>query len=199
MEKYTPAIKSKLDRIVENTNMIICSCSTTDSLKSAYNSIKEDWKSLEGVIKNWKQIQFTSKDFIFVDYEKFTENCKTNMKTIEGICKDTLAEIIADEKENSFKKNVETNKNTKLNTEHWLAIITILITVFFGLSAFIYNNTSQNLEIRYKQGKQDAINELADTLNAQQNTIQNLLDSLEKIKYRNEELEKRIKLKNTCK
>lgn len=33
MEKYTPAIKSKLERIVENTAMIIRSCNTTDSLK----------------------------------------------------------------------------------------------------------------------------------------------------------------------
>ena len=39
MEKYTPAIKSKLERIVENTAMIIRSCNTTDSLKSAYNSV----------------------------------------------------------------------------------------------------------------------------------------------------------------
>lgn len=202
MEKYTPVIKSKLERIIENTAMIISSYNTTDSLKSAYNAVNDDWESLDGIIENWKQIQFTNNDFTVnnVTYiNQFTESCKTNMRTIKGICEDTLAEINANEKENDFKKDVENNKKSKLNTGHWLTIVTIMITVFGAWIASIYSDTSQKLEIRYTQGKQDARIELTDTLNAQQNTIENLLDSLEKIKLRNAELEKCIKLKKTCK
>lgn len=197
MEKYTPAIKSKLERIIENTAMIICSCNTTDSLKSAYNAVNDDWKSLNGIIENWKQIQFTNNDFAVnnVTYiNQFTESCKTNMRTIKGICEDTLAEIDADEKEKESKKDAKTIKKPKLNTGHWLTIIGIVVAVCIGVISAIYSDTSQKIEIRYEQGKQEARNEL----NAQQNTIQSLLDSLEKIKLRNVELEKCIKLKKTC-
>ena len=197
MKKYTPAVKSKLKRIIENTSMIIDSNVITDSHESAYNSIKEDWKSLECVIENWKQIQFTNNDFTTVDgfcYKKFTDICKTNMRSIKGICEDELAEIDADEKEKESKKDAKTIKKPKLNTGHWLTIIGIVVAVFIGIISAIYSDASQKIEIRYEQGKQEARNEL----NAQQNTIQSLLDSLEKIKLRNAELEKCIKLKKTC-
>lgn len=201
MKKYSPTAESKLDRIVKNTEMIINYSGPSDNLKSEYNSIKDDWNTLKDDLQEkWIDIKFTGNDFEYNGYfNKFSEIGKTNMQKIKGICKDVLAEIAADEKENDFKKDVETNKKLKLKTEHWLAIIGLLIAGFSVLIASIYSDTNQKLEIRYDQGKQDVRNELTNTLNAQQNTIQNLLDSLEKIKLRNEELEKCIKLKKTCK
>jgi len=201
MEKYTPATKSKLERIVKNTEMIINYSGPSDNLKSEYNSIKDDWNTLKNDLQEkWIDIKFTENDFKYNGYfNKFSEIGETNMQKIKGICEDILAEINADEKENYSKKAVETNKKPKLNTGHWLTIIGLLITGFGVWIAAIYSDTNQKLDIRYDQGKQEMRNELTDTLNAQQNTIQNLLDSLEKFKLRNAELEKCIKLKKTCK
>lgn len=195
MEKYTPSTKSRLERIVKNAEMIIGSSYPVESLKSQYNSIKDDWNTLKDDLQEkWIEIKFTENDFEFNGlYNKFSEIGETNMQKIKGICMDVLAEIDADEKENASKKDTEkTIKKPKLNTGHWLAILGILVAVFFGI-------TSQILETRYDQGKQDARNELTNTLNNQQNVIQNLSDSLEKLKLRNAELEKCIKLKKTCK
>ena len=197
MEKYTPAIKSKLERIVENTAMIIRSCNTTDSLKSAYNSVNDDWKSLEGKLKNWKQIKFTNNDFTTVDgfyYEKFTENCKTNMRTIEGICKDALAEINAEEKTEVQKQN---NKKSIINknTISFGTIVTICGIIIGG----IYNHMTQQAEIRFQQGKLEVRQELTEKLNVQQNEIKLLLDSLENYKIKLKDVEKSYaKLKKSC-
>ena len=197
MEKYTPAIKSKLERIVENTAMIIRSCNTTDSLKSAYNSVNDDWKSLEGKLKNWKQIKFTNNDFTTVDefyYEKFTENCKTNMRTIEGICKDALAEINAEEKIKVQKQN---NKKSIINknTISFGTIVTICGIIIGG----IYNHMTQQAEIRFQQGKLEVRQELTEKLNVQQNEIKLLLDSLENYKIKLKDVEKSYtKLKKSC-
>lgn len=193
MEKYTPATKSKLERIAENTKMIINYAGPSDNLKSKYNSIRDDWNTLKGDLQEkWIDIKFTENDFEYNGFfNKFSETGKTNMQRIKGICDDALAEIVADEKENDFKKDVETDKKSTSNTAHWLASIGILIAIIIGIASLIQ-------DIRYDQGRQEMRNELSDTLNAQQNTIQNLLDSLEKIKLRNAELEKCIKLK-TCK
>ena len=197
MEKYAPAIKSKLERIIENTAMIIRSCNTTDSLKSAYNAVNDDWKSLEGKLKNWKQIQFTSNDFTTVDgvyYEKFTKNCKTNMRTIEGICKDTLAEINAEEKTEVQKQN---NKKSIINknTISFGTIVTICGIIIGG----IYNHMTQQAEIRFQQGKLEVRQELTEKLNVQQNEIKLLLDSLENYKIKLKDVEKSYaKLKKSC-
>lgn len=204
MEKYTSATKSKLERIVENTAMIVNSHNTTDSLKSAYNSIKEDWKSLEGVIENWKQIQFTSSnDFTNIDdyyYEKFTEICKTNMKTIEGICKDTLAEINAEhEKEQKETNNNETDY-TKENSHFDWAKLSVISAIIIGLGAW-YS------EVRYDQGKEEIrrdydksekkLEYIKDSITEENSK---LLDSLKNYKIKNSDLEKTIyKIKKTCK
>ena len=64
MEKYTPATKSKLERIVKNTEMIINYSGPSDNLKSEYNSIKDDWNTLkDDVQEKWIYINFTENDF----------------------------------------------------------------------------------------------------------------------------------------
>lgn len=194
MKKYTSATKSKLERIVKNTNMIINSSHPVESLKSQYNSIKDDWNTLKDVLQEkWIEIKFTENDFEYNGYfNKFSETGKTNMQRIKGICEDVLAEIAADENENALKPDDEINKKSKSNTAYWLTFIGILVAIIIGIA-------SLTQDIRYDQGRQECRDELRDTLNVQRNTIQNLSDSLEKIKLRNAELEKCIKLKKTCK
>ena len=120
MKKYTPAIKSKLERIVKNTEMIIKYPGSSDNLKSEYNSIRDDWNTLKDDLQEkWVEIKFTNNDFVYnkwLECNKFSENGKTNMQRIKGICEDVLAEITVDEKENDFKTDNEINKKSKSNT-----------------------------------------------------------------------------------
>lgn len=191
MEKYTLATQSKLKRIVKNAEIITKSIVLTDELKSTYNSIKDDWNTLKDDLQEkWIEIKFTNNDFEYDNlcYNKFSEISKTNMQRIKCICEDVLAEISADEKENDVKIDIDTNKKPMLNTGSWLAIMAILVAIILSI-------TTQYQETRYDQGRQEMRNELIDTLKMQQNTIQTLLDSLEKIKLKNAELENRLKTK----
>lgn len=93
MKLSNQELKSKLERLVETTQIIINAINTRSSVKSVYNSIQVEWKSLEGVLDTWKPVSFTSSDFNYDDnlcYEKITETCKTNMQLIKGVCKDAL-------------------------------------------------------------------------------------------------------------
>lgn len=196
MEKYTPATKSKLERIVKNTEMIINYSGPSDNLKSEYNSIKDDWNTLKDDLQEkWIYINFTENDFKYNDYfNKFSEIGETNMQKIKGICEDTLAEINAEEKIEVQKQN---NKKSIINknTISFGTIVTICGIIIGG----IYNHMTQQAEIRFQQGKLEVRQELTEKLNVQQNEIKLLLDSLENYKIKLKDVEKSYtKLKKSC-
>lgn len=165
--------------------------------KGNYEFLKQEWPKLKDKIKNWEEIKFSNEDFEETEfYEKFSTICQTNMRKIVKNCKSELDKIEKKEISNSEKQTKRNNLYDKFKIGGFI----VAVLTFFGIIiAHIDSEATRDIEIRYEQGKRDASSELSDTLNAQQNIIQNLLDSIEKLKLRNAELEKCIKLKKTCK
>ncbi len=181
MKLSNQELKSKLERLIENTQIIINAIHTTSSVKSVYNSIKDDWQSLDGALETWKPISFTSNDFNYdcnLCYEKITEICKTNMQLIKGVCKDALANITDP---SSIVHQTHIVKS-KITPNVSIAIISIIIAICGIVIASIYSHMGQQAEIRFTQGKNEAQLEMQETIHKQANEITALSDSLSEYK-----------------
>lgn len=187
-----------LRKIAESAEKIISARpGLTNYDKGNYEFLKQEWPKLKNEMKNWEEIDFSNADFEKTEfYERFSTICHANMRKIVKDCKCELDKIEKKEISNSKKQTKRNNLYDKFKTG---GVIASIITLCGIILAHIDSKASMDVELRYEQGKQDARNELTNTLNDQQNAIQNLLDSLEKLKLRNAELEKCIKLKKTCK
>lgn len=166
MKKYKPETVSKLRRLFEKTQIIIQSSMITDELKSDYNSIKNDWNSLNDVIEEWKEINFSPSDFKTEEnfhFDKFTEVCKTNMQLIAGICEDILSVTDLTPKEN----------HSKISSIIKIAIpiFTINLTISGIVISSIYSNTSSQLNIRYDQGKSESEIKYKDSIKTLEDSI----------------------------
>lgn len=195
MKLSNQELKSKLERLVNNTQIIINNIPATSSIKSVYNSIKSDWQSLEGVLETWNPISFTSNDFKHDDifcYEKITETCKTNMQLIKGVCQDALANIT----ETSSIVNQKTIIKYKITTNTGIAIISVIIALCGIAITSIYTHMGQQAEIRFTQGKTEGHLEMQETVNKQANEISALSDSLSEYKLK---LKSTETLYNKCK
>lgn len=175
MKLSNKELKSKLDRLVENTQIMINAIHTTNTVKSVYNSIKDDWQSLDGVLDTWKQISFTSNDFHYDDnlcYEKITETCKTNMQRIKGICNDALANI--NEPSSPIVPQPPIIKY-KIMPNTCIAIISVIIAIC-GIAIGAISS------IRFAQGKTEGHLEMQEIVNTQANELTALSDSLSEYK-----------------
>ncbi len=194
-------IKSKLERLVEQTGYIISNTAVTNELKSYLNQIKDDWESLNGKIDCWKDIQLSSNMIESTEWgERFTVECKTNMQTIKSICEDTLTKINVEHEKEQNETDNNVTKYPKENSHFDWAKLGVISAIIIGLGAW-YG------EVRYDQGK-EAIRRDYDKSEKKLEYIKDsiaeenlkLLDSLENYKIKNSDLEKTIcKIKRTCK